>query len=703
MFAEKNIRTSILQRALNAVRGFLRRFFPQLELSQGELRQMLWEAGQFLEGRAYRLSVAQNALRQPNPQNMTMRQAVQRYSFGKQGSMRTKGIPASIQSPISLWRNDQPLKAHASYKAAKAGDPQAAVDLIRTVAQPLAAQATAFDTDVIYIAPHAIEASGKNAIPATLAAYLAAANGSRLDTEIVQSNRAFHTGASAMERLLARSAFEGEVKAGAKYVMVDDVTTMGGTLADLASFIQENGGQVVGAVTLVNAARDGKLPSTVARQRMLEQRFGDEIRQQFQIDPAALTSQEAGYLAGFRDAAALRSRAASAAQERSERLRARGISEAESGVAADQQDPSQAPPSEGLGASGANVAKATPPDPAAKTQFEATARAYGGERTWQRAKDAGRTKLNYRQWVQVRTPAFKAWFGDWEALHAQSRLDAMEPVEVAIPERWAKFPLNEIRLRVKDALLSIGTMEHPEIGAVRVKPRGVKKAIAESADPAKLALLSDLKKAFGQSIFASAIAADGKPNVAAYEKLLARIKVGKLELAAVFSVERTNDGRQFYNTATLNDGKEKAPVASPRDTPENGERATSANTGAEDFVRRTLSRVNQDTVSKAVDSKTGEPQLTYHGTDAEFEAFDRRLQNRGDLGRDFYFTSAEEDAALFGENVGAYFLSIASEKDGAIDRGFRGIDTFVAKRPDGQLDAAALDSQQLDRVSRVPW
>jgi hypothetical protein len=47
-------------------------------------------------------------------------------------------------------------------------------------------------------------------------------------------------------------------------------------------------------------------------------------------------------------------------------------------------------------------------------QFADTEKAIGGRATWQQAKDAGRTKLEYRQWVQVRTPAFKAWFGDWE-------------------------------------------------------------------------------------------------------------------------------------------------------------------------------------------------------------------------------------------------------------------------------------------------
>ncbi len=33
---------------------------------------------------------------------------------------------------------------------------------------------------------------------------------------------------------------------------------------------------------------------------------------------------------------------------------------------------------------------------------------------WMKAPNGERTKLTERQWVQVRTPAFKAWFGDWE-------------------------------------------------------------------------------------------------------------------------------------------------------------------------------------------------------------------------------------------------------------------------------------------------
>lgn len=47
-------------------------------------------------------------------------------------------------------------------------------------------------------------------------------------------------------------------------------------------------------------------------------------------------------------------------------------------------------------------------------QFEEVAAQYGSEAAYEQAKADGETVLTYRQWVQVRTPAFKEWFGDWE-------------------------------------------------------------------------------------------------------------------------------------------------------------------------------------------------------------------------------------------------------------------------------------------------
>lgn len=59
----------------------------------------------------------------------------------------------------------------------------------------------------------------------------------------------------------------------------------------------------------------------------IERRYGDEIKTLFGIEPASLTHNEATYILGFRDADAIRNRAAKAEGQRSERLRTKGIQE----------------------------------------------------------------------------------------------------------------------------------------------------------------------------------------------------------------------------------------------------------------------------------------------------------------------------------------------------------------------------------------
>lgn len=112
---------------------------------------------------------------------------------------------------------------------------------------------------------------------------------------------------------------------GGRYVLVDDVTTMGGTLAELGHYIQANGGAVAGVVVMVNAARSGRLVPERRVVAALEKRYGDAIREIFGIDPAALTAEEARYLIGFRSADEIRNRSLAAKQETDRRLRAKGI------------------------------------------------------------------------------------------------------------------------------------------------------------------------------------------------------------------------------------------------------------------------------------------------------------------------------------------------------------------------------------------
>lgn len=48
--------------------------------------------------------------------------------------------------------------------------------------------------------------------------------------------------------------------------------------------------------------------------------------------------------------------------------------------------------------------------------FRETERIYGGFEAWQRLDLADRTELDYEGWIVARTPEFKEYFGDWEAV-----------------------------------------------------------------------------------------------------------------------------------------------------------------------------------------------------------------------------------------------------------------------------------------------
>jgi hypothetical protein len=240
--------------------------------------------------------------------------------------IRSQPFPDAAALPYWLWDDDQALKAHPSYRQAKAGEQDAAIDLVWDLAIDFLSDLQAkLPLELTYVAPHAREATGDNAIPLVLASACAEVLHGEVETEIVQASRVFHTGAKAMERLLLRPEFDGPVTPGTAYVLVDDVTCLGGTLAELADYVQAGGGQVAAVITLVNAGRLKPLKPEALVIRRLRERFPDAIHHTFGIDPGALSANEASYLSGFRTADELRNRAAKAAEEIDLRLRAKGF------------------------------------------------------------------------------------------------------------------------------------------------------------------------------------------------------------------------------------------------------------------------------------------------------------------------------------------------------------------------------------------
>ncbi len=211
--------------------------------------------------------------------------------------------------PVQKVKAYVEMRKHPDYKAAKGGDTASAVRVVRDLVRPdtLDAAAQQFG-GARFVAVHAEEQAGRNKLPLALAERYAHHVGGVVDAEIVQAVRAHHTGAKAAHRMKSRAGFDGAVERGADYVLVDDVTVMGGTLAELAAHIQRGGGNVKGVVVLASDSRLHRLDPTPAQVRAIEERFGDTVRDEFGIEPRALTADEAYFVLGFKDADHLRAK-----------------------------------------------------------------------------------------------------------------------------------------------------------------------------------------------------------------------------------------------------------------------------------------------------------------------------------------------------------------------------------------------------------
>ena len=155
----------------------------------------------------------------------------------------------------------------------------------------------------------------------------------------------------------------------------------------------------------------------------------------------------------------------------------------------------------------------------AEQQFDETARLYGGKAAWQRARKAGKTKLDYYQWVQVRTPAFRAWFGDWEIARAT-------PARKACTFAQARQAANEFR---KDAGGNLLEMQNEATGINALVSGGnldkmlSKSAVAKSASFRLQALVvANIDRLFQRALFGwSKPDRAGDPNIVALHRFFA--------------------------------------------------------------------------------------------------------------------------------------------------------------------------------------
>ena len=79
----------------------------------------------------------------------------------------------------------------------------------------------------------------------------------------------------------------------------------------------------------------------------------------------------------------------------------------------------------------------------AQKQYEEVKSKYVGTPLWMKAPNGKRTNLTEEQWVRVRTPNFKRWFGDWETLAVINEIKEMPAKPVKLHEALDKAGIKE--------------------------------------------------------------------------------------------------------------------------------------------------------------------------------------------------------------------------------------------------------------------
>jgi hypothetical protein len=216
---------------------------------------------------------------------------------------------------VVLHIGESAVKKHSAYWDAKTGNEQAARRLVIDLSNEAAIarlDELVGDRAPLFASAHAFENQGINAIPETLAHFIAQRLACDVASAIFQTNRVGHTGANGYVRMARQAAFEGPVEPGRPYVLVDDFIGQGGTLANLKGHIETNGGIVICATVLTGRTDSAIMALRHEQLLALRHKHGQSLedwwRTEFGHGFDALTNSEARYLERSPDADTIRAR-----------------------------------------------------------------------------------------------------------------------------------------------------------------------------------------------------------------------------------------------------------------------------------------------------------------------------------------------------------------------------------------------------------
>ncbi len=252
----------------------------------------------------------------------------------------------------------------------------------------------------------------------------------------------------------------------------------------------------------------------------------------------------------------------------------------------------------------------------ARREMRAIAEQAKADGTYMQAPNGEPTNLTERQWLQVRTKAFKKWFGDWELAAKAKYLLGNKYVKVLTGTEFQKdeTPITKKVAQCYNDRFN-GRIERKHFGEVILDERSVKDSIAHGIGRTKSAAFAAVPE-----IIRDGVEIDTQENWKGRNRdsftFAAPVEIGGKPYVGVVIVTRgavKGDNRFYLHEVILQENLQSERIKTDN-------KADTHNGDIAKVLKNIVS--TKENASKVVDSN-GEPLVVYHGarTDTQFYAF----------------------------------------------------------------------------------
>lgn len=285
----------------------------------------------------------------------------------------------------------------------------------------------------------------------------------------------------------------------------------------------------------------------------------------------------------------------------------------------------------------------------ARKEMQAIAKQAKTDGTFMQAPNGKPSNLNERQWLQVRTRAFKNWFGDWEKSARIEKLRNSKPAVIT----GSEFDItdNPKKAAIEYGKKLQGYYTNKDTGTVIQLQRGRRngginevlqhnyKDIPHIQSVAAIPQIIE-KSTFIDSKLNNDI--EKNPSVVSYDHYVCGLKIGDADYTVHALIAMDSKGNRYYDHNLVQIEKKKL-LDEIQQATSNGDFGTTPDTKStisnSDRKVTELFSILQTNSSKCVDSN-GEPLVVYHGTREKFNAFRK--------GYFSFFSSNKEVADVWG-------------------------------------------------------